>query len=376
MSAGDRISVCVAGGGLAGSILAWRLASEHDVGHVELLLGPASRSLRDATTTSAGVVRGFDPEPSVSCLAAESLAELYRDSRLRRWARYEELGSLHIRSTKADRAAELAWVEHHLPGSAEILGPHQLRARGWAELPATASAVFEARAGRVSPGALRNELLRDLAGSRRGCLLAGSLSRLAVENSGVVRCELLDGSTRQHDVVVVATGRWSGELLRASRLDPGELETKAIEYAVWEAGGWRPPAFVDETSGLYGTPWAGNGILLGIPVERWGVDPDRPPASPESSAAVAGLAARRLPWLRLGQLMRRVVSADSYAPGRTLSLEPVDAAGTIFTFAGGSGGSIKTALAASGRAAAEIAGTLAEPATWHPSPRTREGTAL
>src|ERR1700727_512839 len=88
VSAGDRIAVCVVGGGVAGSLLAWRLASERDVGRVDLLLGPAGRSLRDATATSAGVVRGFDPEPGVSRLAAEGLVELYSDPRLRRSARY------------------------------------------------------------------------------------------------------------------------------------------------------------------------------------------------------------------------------------------------------------------------------------------------
>ena len=49
----------------------------------------------------------------------------------------------------------------------------------------------------------------------------------------------------------------------------------------------------------------------------------------------------------------RAVSADSYAYPPMLALRPVQGSGDrVLTFAGGSGGSAKTALAASRRAAA------------------------
>jgi len=355
MSAGDRISVCVVGGGIAGTTLAWRLASEPGVARVDVLLGAAFRLLQDATAASAGVVRGFDPDVNVSALATESLLELYSDPRLRRWAEYEELGSLYIRETVAE-PSQLVHLEQLLPGSAELVSARRLRNGAWGDLPEGATAVFEARAGRISPGALRSELLRELSRCRCADLLAASLSRVTVTDGGTVHCELAGAPSREYDVVVLAAGRWSGALLRASGLEAGELSTKAIECSVWRTPDWRPPPFVDETSGLYGAPLRGQELLLGVPVERWNLHPDWPQEHPEYRSEVTSWAARRLPGVRLGELKRRVVSADSYLPGRTLSVEPVpDTGGGVLTFAGGSGGSIKTALAASRRAAAQVA---------------------
>jgi hypothetical protein len=55
----------------------------------------------------------------------------------------------------------------------------------------------------------------------------------------------------------------------------------------------------------------------------------------------------------LGSPAERVVSADSYAYPPMLALRPVQGSGgRVLTFAGGSGGSAKSALAASRRAAA------------------------
>jgi glycine/D-amino acid oxidase-like deaminating enzyme len=374
MSTGDRISVCVVGGGIAGSLLAWRLASEPDVARVDLLLGAAFRGLQDATATSAGVVRGFDPDVRVSYLATESLIELYSDPRLRRWAEYEEVGSLYIRTAEPP-SPQLSHLERTLPGSADLVGARRLRGRGWGGLPETVTGVFEWRAGRISPSALRSELLHELFRCRCADVLTASLAKLTVSDAGSVRCDLLGASSREYDVVVIAAGRWTGVLLQASGLEPTDLQTKSIECSVWETRGWRPPAFVDETSGLYGTPLGRDQMLLGVPVEHWNVDPDWPPENPESRNEVTSWAARRLPSIRLGDLKRRVISADCYGPARTLSLDPVaDTRGCVHTFAGGSGGSIKTALAASRRAAAQMTGSVIEPATWLDQLRTPEGT--
>ncbi|MEY2440951.1 MAG: lysine N6-hydroxylase, partial [bacterium] len=53
--------VCIAGGGIAGTLLAWRLAARPEVEHVELLLGEDRRG--DATEQSGGVVRAYERHP-------------------------------------------------------------------------------------------------------------------------------------------------------------------------------------------------------------------------------------------------------------------------------------------------------------------------
>jgi hypothetical protein len=95
-------------------------------------------------------------------------------------------------------------------------------------------------------------------------------------------------------------------------------------------------------------------MLLGVPVDAWGVDPDLPTDTPAARTDAHRLAARRLPWMRiLDRPCERVVSADSYAHPPMLTLRPVHGSdGRVLTFAGGSGGSAKSALAASRRAAA------------------------
>jgi glycine/D-amino acid oxidase-like deaminating enzyme len=59
--------VCIAGGGIAGTLLAWRLAQLRDVEHVELLLGEDGRA--DATQLSAGLVHGYERHPEGRRLA-------------------------------------------------------------------------------------------------------------------------------------------------------------------------------------------------------------------------------------------------------------------------------------------------------------------
>jgi glycine/D-amino acid oxidase-like deaminating enzyme len=362
---GQGVRICVVGGGLAGSLLAWRLA-QAGAGQIDLALGASAppagaapdAAQDDATEASGGVVRGFEPDPAVSQAAVASLVELRASPMLRRWSAYHEVGSLYVRDSPAVPAAQLAELERALPGSADPLAAGPLAARGWSGLPPYCTGVSERHAGYISPGALRRAVLADLAGRQAAHLLPVTVSGLRLRPDGQVRSQARLGR-RDYDLVAVAAGRWTGRLLRHSGLPHAGLRTKSIQYTVYAAAGWRPPPFVDETSGLYGRPVGTDALLLGMPVQQWDVDPDRPPDSPAPHMAAARWAAVRFPRLRLGPPLRRAAAADSYSPGGTLSLQPV--AGTddrIFTFAGGSGGSVKTALAASRLAAADLAARL------------------
>ncbi len=58
------MQVSVLGGGLAGALLAWRLARQPGVGRVSLAPGPARD--RDATAASGGAVRGYEIEAAAA----------------------------------------------------------------------------------------------------------------------------------------------------------------------------------------------------------------------------------------------------------------------------------------------------------------------
>jgi glycine/D-amino acid oxidase-like deaminating enzyme len=359
------LSVSVIGGGVAGALLAWRLAGHPDVDRVQLAPGVAGA--RDATAASGGAVRGYETAPAQRRLAIDSLTELLEDSRLRDWSGYTGTGSIYRPRDPALLEAGAVEVNASLPGSVELLPAGELQRRGWSmterELAGSAAvAVAERQAGYLNPDRLRAGLLADLAGRRKVQLLSeGVVHQLTP--GGFRLC----GQAYSADVVVLATGAWTPALLRTWGWDSTGLRTKAIQYTVFGTGDWKPGCFVDEVSGLYGKPTAG-GLLLGLPTQSWDVDPDLPEPDPALSRTVFELAGSRFPQLRLSPGAPPVVAVDCYSGDALLALRPVPATGNqLFTFTGGSGGAAKTALAASAQAAIQLVGLGRRSAHFNPT---------
>jgi glycine/D-amino acid oxidase-like deaminating enzyme len=165
---------------------------------------------------------------------------------------------------------------------------------------------------------------------------------------------LRGGGVVTGDAVVVAAGGWTPALLRASG-HPTALRTKHIQYALLRTGPVPLPSFVDGTTGLWGRPTDDGRLLVGLPSQRWDVDPSRPPPDAALAAEVRRVAQDRLGRLAAVPLDEVVSAADCYHDPPGLALRHV-AGGqrgpVLCTFTGGSGGAAKTALAAS-RVAAE-----------------------
>ena len=319
--------VAVVGGGVAGALLAWRVRQLAPRIAVDVYTGTPTES--DATGASGGLVRGFERALDACRLAADSLAELRGDPVLRESAGYREIGSIYLLPPDRDPSASVAVVDERLPGSATVGAEDG------------AIAVTERHAGYLSPARLRACVLSWLADGGVGIR---PMPVVAVDPGPALR--LADGTGIGYDAVVVAAGAWTPALLAASGLAAGGLRTKQIQYSVFRTRPARPSVFVDERTGLYGRPARDGEVLLGLPGDRWDVDPAevRPdPALAERVAAVAGVRPHRT-----------VASADCYhdPPG----LELRDAGAAVFTFTGGSGGAAKTVLAASRVAAAALLG--------------------
>ncbi|MEY2516469.1 MAG: lysine N6-hydroxylase [bacterium] len=344
--------VCILGGGIAGTLLAWRLSARPEVEHVELLLGDGRT---DATGRSGGVVRGYERHPEARRLAAKSLAELRFSPLLRGWADYRETGALYLCRAHDALDGELHELDERLPGSVRLATARELERLGWAGLPAGVVGVAERSAGHVAAGRLRAALLADLAG-RPDVRVVRACAAVIVHPGGGVTTAVAD-QRRTHDVAVLATGAWTPAVLRASGLSATGLRTKAIRCATFAVGGRVPVPFADETTGLYGTPTGDGRLLLGIATHDWDVEPDRRAPSATPTAAIARLAATRLPRLRLGRALRTVDATDCYCDPPILALRAVAGEdGVVWTFTGGSGGSVKTALAASREAAEQLLG--------------------
>jgi glycine/D-amino acid oxidase-like deaminating enzyme len=345
--------VCILGGGIAGTLLAWRLAARAEVEHVELLLGDDGRP--DATGLSGGVVRAYERHPEGRRLAASSLAELRCSPVLRSWADYRETGAVYLCRARDALDGELHEIDERLPGSVRLATAGELERMGWAGLPAGVVGVVERSAGHIAAGRLRAALLADLADRPEVRVVRASAGVVVHAGGGVTTT--VAGERRAHDVAVLATGAWTPEVLRASGLSVTGLRTKAIRCATFAVAGRAPVPFADETSGLYGTPTADGRLLLGIATHAWDVEPGRREACATPTAAIARLAAARLPRLRLGRVLRTVDATDCYGDPPVLALRAVAGEdGAVWTFTGGSGGSVKTALAASREAAEQLLG--------------------
>jgi glycine/D-amino acid oxidase-like deaminating enzyme len=290
------------------------------------------------------VVRSFEAHPVQRDLATESLRELRGDPVLRSWAWYAEAESLYVTTdptvdTTVDTVA----------GPARLLSAAELTARGWSGLPEHARGVHEPAAGWVDPDALRRAMLTELRSHHR------------------VRTDARDWDLGHgadgYDAVAVAAGAWTPGVLRRLGLRAGGLTTKTIQYAVYRTDRWRPPCFVDETTGLYGRPVGSHHLLLGVPTKAWDVAPEHATPDPLVEASALQLAALRFPALRIRGRSRVAVSTDCYHPEPYLALRPTTGlstgpadgtGGPVFTFTGGSGGAAKTVLAASARAASAL----------------------
>lgn len=340
--------IAVVGGGIAGTLLAWRLSDRPARIAVELFTGnlPAGA---DATGASGGLVRGFEPDAGSCRLAAASLAEIRGSATLRAWSAYREVGSVYLLRPGADPADSVRIVNQHLPGSTTVSGPAELaEAHPFRDLPAGTVGVVERHAGSISPARLRDSVLGRLSAvgiTVRHCRVA------AVAPDPAVR--LADGTTFEYDLVVVAAGAWTPRLLAAGGLSPGGLRTRQIQYDIRTARLPGLGAFVDEATGLYGRPVDQGTFLLGLPSSRWDVDPTTVGPDTTLSRQVVACARRTFGTsVPAGPARRTVASFDCYHDPPGLALRGCGPPGTaLFTFTGGSGGAAKTVLAASRRAA-------------------------
>ncbi len=353
MPGSGQVHACVVGGGLAGSLLAWRLATASRSWRIDLMAG--HRRGVDATAASGGAVRAYEAHPEQRRLAAMSMVELLGSRVLRLWADFRRVESVYLTDGTVPPDDAVADIEELLPGSARAVPAEELVALGWTGVADRSGfAVLEHHAGYVSPDRLRNCVLSDRAVRNRVSVHDGGVRRVEPGPGGGVRC-VVGGRARDYDVVVLATGAWTGAVLRASGHPDTDFRVQSIQYSVYRTGSWRPPMFVDECIGVFGRPTADGGLLLGRPTGLWSVDPDAPPTTPHLHDSAAALATDRFPRLRLSGVLRRISSADCYAATPILALRPV--AGRqlpLFTFTGGAGGSVKTALAASHRAAVQL----------------------
>lgn len=335
------LRVAIIGGGVAGTLLALRTARAPGGARVDLYTA-ATPHPQDASGASGGLVRGFEPGVDACRSAAESLAEIRSSDTLRAWTGYQETGSLYVLPAGAATDGHPEVLDACLPGSAEVVGGDAvLRDFPLRALPAGTVAVVERHAGHISPHQLRTAALAEAAAAG---VTVHPAPVAAVTPDPAVRT---GRETLRYDRVVVAAGAWTPRLLaRSGQAVPG-LRTKQIQYSVCETPLSGLGSFVEENSGLYGRPCGDGTFLLGLPSDRWDVDPDAvAPDVPLEERVVE--CARRVFGVPVA-VRRTVASFDCYHDPAGLALRRIGPG--LHTFTGGSGGAAKTVLTASRSAA-------------------------
>jgi glycine/D-amino acid oxidase-like deaminating enzyme len=342
---------CVLGGGLAGAMLSWRLASAAAGWRIDVVAGRQVN--RDATKVSGGAVRAFETDPVQRARATASLLELTNSKTLRDWSGYQPVDTVYL-TDEPGLSAAVAELNTAFVDSVELLSTVDLQRRGWAGLPDGAAAVLERHSGYTAPDRFRTALLTDALARPGVLLLDADATAIRLNEDDSISC-VVGGVDRVYDIVVIAAGPWTGHVLRSNGLPAGGFRTKSIQYSIYPVADWCPSEFVDEHTGLFGRPTIDGRFLLGLPTDEWDADPDRPVVTPALHTRAAATAAWRFPRLHLGVADLAVAATDCYCDRQMLTLRPVvDSDHRLFTFTGGSGGSVKTLLAASTEAAQHV----------------------
>ncbi|MGQ0772941.1 MAG: NAD(P)/FAD-dependent oxidoreductase [Pseudonocardiales bacterium] len=356
--------IAIVGGGVGGAAILEALTR---AGIGQLTLFEKEYASAGATGLSGGLVRVYHTDPFLSNLAAESVPGLrLLDRALSSSIGYVQAGSLYLEA------------DHRVPRMLEeverlreccdrppyewplrVLLPDEGKARFPAfEWAGVGAAVYEELAGYASPRQTTKALL-NLAISRGAEVAEGiPVIEIQTRRGRVVGVRLASSSFAPDvvaaDIVVVAAGAWSRDLLKGLGLAV-PLRTKRIQYNFLRvAGAPRHPAFIDDTTGVYGRPHELDTSLIGMGLDEWDVSLGPTAINPVTSAAIHDAAIQRAPWLKGATVAGGVSGFDAYTPDGHALLGFDDQVQGLFLATGWSGGGFKMALGIGQRVAAAL----------------------
>jgi sarcosine oxidase, subunit beta len=347
-------SVAVIGGGIMGAAVLDALTAR---GIADVVLYEQTDRLASGSTRhSGGLVRVYHTAPTLADMAARSVPALKKlaDGRCDE-LRYRPVGSIYFEpASRLDAArSELERLRKLTDWPIELLTPQEGQRRfpmfAWDPVSV---AIYESEAGYASP-ALMTKFLANRAVARGAVVrLRAAVSEVVVE-SGSVRGILHDGRFAPADNVVVAAGAWSARLL--SGVSAGlSLRSKRIHYITVSTRAGDHPAFIDDTTGLYGRPDDSGHSLVGLADDEWDVPLDSLAVNGSTCAKILAAARVRLPWMDGAVVGGGVRAFDGYAPDGLPLLGPSRDVPGLILATGWSGGGFKMALEA-GRLVADAA---------------------
>lgn len=150
------------------------------------------------------------------------------------------------------------------------------------------------------------------------------------------------------DLVILCGGAWSSQLALRSNINlPRSIRTKVIQMAKFNKGSHsneKVPAFIDESTGLYGRATSFNQLMIGVPTSEWDIDPDRFYQPNKDHFSKIFSTARPIWKLSLSDSNEHICKFDAYTDDEEPIVQPSDMEG-LYWATGFSGGGFKFAPA-------------------------------
>jgi sarcosine oxidase subunit beta len=349
-----------------GAAIAYHLACA-DAGEV-VLCERAPLPARGATSRSAGLIRMHHTSMDVVPLALASSRTYahWRDAvggdcGFRRTGFALVVGPEHADELCANvRRLRREGVE------TTALGPQELRElQPFAAVDDVGAAAYEPESGYADPVSTTLAFLEQARSHGLRIAEGATALGLRVEDGRACGADTNLGAVEAR-TTVLAGGAWTAALLRGQGI---ELPVRSREIGTCLVDGSAlPPApacltYIDDVTGGYFRPDDTGALVVGVPVDRWDVDPDAelPPLEVAQLEQARERLAHRIPLLEDAELLGTRPGFDAYTPdkhplvGRLLELNE------LYVATGFSGGGFKIAPALGEAVAAELTGDETRP---------------
>lgn len=355
----DAADVCIVGGGVMGTAIAYHL-SQKRIGRVVLCeQGSVGEGM---SGRSSALIRMHYTFPAEVELAVHSLGDF------RSWA--EEMGPTAIfrpvpfvRLVAPDEVDSLranVAMQRQCGADVELIDGATLRTMApfW-DLEDVELAAYEAESGYGDGGQVAADFLTRARDRGVGYHAGTRALRLRTEGGRTTGVATTRGVI-EAPLVICAVGVWTPALMRSMGWDPPlETELHAV-VIVRRPEGERSERLscIDSVTHTYFRPDTPGATLVGSFYGPRGADPDDFPqrASEETQAELVGAASRRVPSLAEGGIARSVTGVYDMTPDTRPLIGPVPSLSGCLVVAGFSGMGFKISPAV-GRSVAELVAT-------------------
>lgn len=222
--------------------------------------------------------------------------------------------------------------------------------------PQNSCVAYEEQAGYINPSLATNTWIET--SKAKGALACEGIEvkEILMDNDCIVGVKTSYGTIHcKH--VVVAAGAWSGKILDTIGINL-PIRSKVIQIHFFDEIGQKDhPIFIDDSTGLYGRPDNLGISLVGYPVDKYDIDPDKKMSiNPDDLEKMIENSKGRLPRLNKNLFIGGRRSFDAYTSDSRGIIEQFPQAEGLIVATGWSGGGVKLAPGIGKRIAKMITG--------------------